>query len=84
MIVPVAGASIGEVGEDLLLGIEPDRGVDKPPEVDAIAVTAEAQRDAFVLMAFAQDAIRDALVHEHPDRPLLEDARPIGRLDLVA
>ena len=47
------GASISEVGEDLLLGIEPDRGVDEPPEVDAIAMTPEAQLDSLVLVALA-------------------------------
>jgi len=82
-VAAVAGARIGQVGEDLLLRIEPHGSIDEAPEVDAIALAAEAKLDALVLVALAQDAIRDALMHEHPHSPLLEDPGAIGGLDLV-
>ncbi len=75
---------VGQVDEDVGLGIKPDGRAHEMLEVDPVALAPEAQLDPLVLGALGQDATVDAGLGEEPDAVLLQDARPMGVLDLVS
>ena len=79
---PIAFTRVGEVDEDVGLRIEPHRGTDELLEVDPMRAPPEAELGAGVLVAIAQDPVRDAGRHEGLRDPGFENAGPLGRLDL--
>ena len=82
-VAAVAAPRVGEVDEDVGLRVEPDRCPDQVLEVDPVACAAEAQLDPVVLVAVAQHPVGDPGVDEQPDAVALQDAGPVGLLDLV-
>ena len=81
-VTAVAVAGVGEVGEHVVLRVEPHRLPDQGLEVDAVAESAKAKVDASVLMSFGQYPVRHARFDEEPDAVALQDAGPHGVLDL--
>ena len=74
-------AGRGEVGEHLVLRIEPHRLTDQVGEVDAVAGSAEAQVDALVLVPGGEHPLRGAGVDEQVDAAMFEDPGPVGGPD---
>jgi hypothetical protein len=83
-IPAITRSRVGQVDEDVGLGIEPHGRTHEMLEVDPVALAPEAQLDALVLGAMGQDATVDAGIGEEPDAVLLQDARPMGVLDLMS
>ena len=71
----------GEVDEHLVLRVQPHRFPDQVGEVDAVALPAEPQVDALVLVPGLENPIGDAGVDEHVDAAVFEDAGPVGGPD---
>lgn len=80
----VAGPGIGQIDEHVGLRVEPRGGAHQLLEVDAVRPAAEAELDALVLVALAQDPVADSGLDQVAGGAGFEDARPLRRLDLVA
>lgn len=83
-VATVTSPGVGEVDEDVGLGVEPYRRADRVGEVDPVGYPAEAQVDALVLVPVAQDPVRDPGLEQVLRGSVLQDAGAVGRLDLVA
>lgn len=79
----VAVPGVGQVGEDVGLGVEPHRLPHKFLEVDAVWPTAESELDALVLVAVTQNPVGDAGVDKVAGRVGFEDAGPLRRRYLL-
>jgi hypothetical protein len=72
-----------QVDEDLGLRIKPAGRPHERLEVDAVAGSTETQVDAAMLLPFPEHPVGHTRVDQQPDTVTLEDACPVGRLDLV-